>query len=948
MTPFLKKLSEELLAKYGNDISRICIVFPSRRAGIYFKKYLAELLDKPVWSPQVLGIQDFIAELSPYQISDRLTLIFELYEIYRRSGDPDYTSFDKFYPWGVMLLNDFDEIDKNLAESEHLFKILREHRKIEGEFEFKVSDIEEFNKFWDSFSSRKLSMVHNEFIRTWEIIGKVYHKFRKTLLEKSIAYEGMAYRRIYELIRTGEIKFKWKKIIFAGFNLLTKAEEGIIEELLKENRAETYWDADEYYLKSELQEGGHFLRENFLSLNLEKPKWTIDELSKGKKNIKIIGAPLQITQAKVLGNELKNLKPGEISKSAVVLPDENLLLPVLLSIPENIDSFNITMGFPVKNSSIYTLLHLLKSLQKNKKVTAKQPAFYHKDVIQILIHPYIKFLAAGGIYRLVNEIKKRNIVYISREKIISAFEIVPELISEIFSAPDTVKESLNYLYKMVELISQKFDANRNASKFEAEYLFSLYTELNRLNDILGKYSPKIEIDTFWKMICEVLALDKIPFTGEPLKGMQIMGLLETRLLDFDNVYILSMNEDIMPRGNSQSSFIPYNLRKAFKLPTYEDDDSTYAYYFYRLIQRAKNICLIYNTEPGEILAGEKSRFLMQIEKELAEENPSIKLENLILQSDASLPKRKKITVSKSSDIIESLKKLEHISVSRLINYINCPLQFYLRTIAKLKEEESVDEYLTGAGFGNILHKITELLYTDYKGKAVDKNIICGLKKTLDNNYDILWEKACRLIPELEEFKASLQGKNLLYKNVIKKLIDKILDNDINEAPFTIISLENNLSKELEINLKGEPLKVKLLGRLDRIEEKDGVLRIIDYKTGQLKKPKQQAKETMEEHMDRIFEDIDYKEHFQQLFYAFVYLDSGDDKDLVIGVYPIRDLSSGIYWFEEEPIVKEKTLLFENKLKGLLEKIFDSATPFTQTDEIERCKYCDYKSICYRD
>jgi hypothetical protein len=593
-------------------------------------------------------------------------------------------------------------------------------------------------------------------------------------------------------------------------------------------------------------------------------------------------------------------------------------------------------------------MQLLKNLHKNKKITADSPVFYHKDVIQILLHPYVKFLSVSEIYRLVGEIKKRNIVFVSRNRITGSFENTPELISEIFSIPDTIDSSFSFLYRIIELISRRFESNPEASKFEAEYLFALFTELNRMNGILKKYTDQIDAETFWKLLTEVLSSIKIPFTGEPLKGLQIMGLLETRALDFENVYILSMNEDIMPRGNSVRSFIPYNLRRAFNLPTYEDDDSTYAYYFYRIIQRAKNICLVYNTEPGEILAGEKSRFIMQVENELAQENPNIKLESMIMQSDADMTKRREIIIQKSNDILKSLEKEEYISVTRLSTYINCPLQFYLRTVAKLKEEETVDEFLSGAGFGTILHKLMDLIYSDHKDKIIDKKLIISLKAKLGKDYDDLWEKACSNTADLEEFKGKLQGKNLLYKNVIKKLIGKVLDNDLKEAPFKIISLENSVAKELDISLNGKTQKVKLLGRLDRVEEKNGVIRIIDYKTGIVKKPKLSSKETDEEKINRIFLNPDYKENFQQLIYAYLYLDNYDAKDLIIGVYPLRDLSSGIYWFEEEPVTKNKTLIFENQLKELLTKIFDTTSPFTQTDDIERCRFCSYKSICYRD
>jgi hypothetical protein len=948
MKPFLHKLSGELLEKFDGRISRICVVFPSRRAGLFFKKFLSLDIPRPLWLPEILSIEDFVTKYSPYHIADKLTLVFELFEVYKQHGEDE--SFERFYPWGEMLLNDFDDIDKNLADVDYLFRILKEHKEVEADFEPKVGDIEEFHRFWESFSRKDITGMQREFINTWEIIGKVYHSYNKALLNRNIGYEGMAYRRLYEMIRTGELSLAFEQIIFAGFNFLNKCEEGIIKELIKQGKAAAYWDSDKYYLDDVHQEAGHFLRKNFaeLSSKAQSISWIEDHLSVSPKNIKVIGAPLQITQVKVLGNELKKMSKEELNRTAVVLPDESLLVPLLYSLPEDIESVNVTMGFPFKNSSLYGLIQLLRSLQRNKKGSGTSAAFYHKDVIGILMHPYVQITSPVENTGFTESIKKKNSIYVSSKRIADAYKKAPELISVIFNSADTIEDSLTYIFRIIQLISVELDKGVPGSGFEMEFLYKCYSELNHLSDVIAGYNAEVETDTFWKLLVEILNSIRIPFTGEPLKGLQIMGLLETRLLDFDNVFILSLNEGILPRGSTQSSFIPYHLRKAFRLPCYEEEDANTAYNFYRLLQRSTNICLIYNTEAGELSSGEKSRFIMQIENELASVNNKINLDISILQADIVIPKRKEIVIEKSNDINDLLKSEERFSASTLTSYLHCPLQFYFQKIAKLKEEENVEEYFTGGGFGTILHQIMDILYRDQTGLSVDETVISSLKKRLNADYGGLWLQACEELPEYEEFKTGLAGKNLLFKSIIRKLVENILDNDIKESPFTIIKLETSLEKEIEIEPDGKPIKVKLFGRLDRVEEKNGIVRIIDYKTGMIKKAGQFSKETDEDHIRRIFEDSAYKENFQQLFYASLYMDTEGAEKLVIGIYPLREPSSGIYWFENEPISKEKKALFERELNVMLNKIFDSTTPFKQTEDLEKCKNCPYKSICYRD
>ncbi len=945
MEKFLTKLAEKLKYDFGNDVSGICVVFPSRRAGLHFKKHLGMLYGAPIWAPAVYSIEDFIEALSPLPVSEKLTLIFELFEIYKTHSDE---TFDKFYPWGEILLRDFDDIDKNMVDADRLFRILYEHKKVEEDFELTLFDNDEFERFWRTFSGNSISKVQESFIETWEIMGKVYHAFRKRLAENNICYEGMAYRKVCEMARTKELlkiikaEHGWKLVVFAGFNMLSAAEQGIISSLVKQGIAETYWDTDSYYLDDKVQEAGHFLRKTLRELNVEDA-WKANNLLESKKKIKIIGTPLKVSQAKVLGNELKEIT--EFSETAVILPDDGLMLPVILSIPENIKKLNITMGFPFKNSPLYSLLYVLKNIQTPGK-NRSAGSYYHKDVTQALLHPYIKFAAPNEVYDLVNNMKKRNIVFTSRKRILEAFTEVPEIISVIFTPVNTARESLDNIYKIVELISQNLAAAGLYNSFDAEYIFKFFTELNKLDSIMSKYSTEMDKDTFWRLLVEIARTIKIPFTGEPLEGVQVMGLLESRALDFKNVYILSMNEDTIPQNTRHTSFIPYNLRRGLKMPVFDDRDAETAYYFYRLLQKAENITLIYNTEPGEIMSGEKSRFIMQVENELVSANKNITLEQKIVQTDAEPALRREITVPKSEKILSILMERKHLASTTLSTYINCPLQFYFKTVTGLRELREVEEFFSGRGFGSILHKIMEMLYNPYTGMIIDGKIIRVLESYVNNNYDKVWEDACAQISEYEEFKTELRGKNLLYKNIIKKLIGKILENDLTFVPFSIVALEKQIEQNITINLDGKEHTVKLLGVLDRVQMKDGVENIIDYKTGVVNNDIFRLRVNTD-NIDSLFEDPKYKEKFQQYFYSIVYL-NGESKKIRAGIYPLKDLSKGLRFFDETYMPQETIKVYQEKLNEMLVKIFDSTTPFTQTIEVSHCRYCDFKSICYRD
>ncbi len=943
---FLEKLSEEIITKYKENLQNLCFVFPSRRAGIFFKKALSERLTKPAWAPEIFSIEDFIRKLSPYTIPDKLVLIFELFEVYKAHGEEE--SFDKFYPWGEMMLKDFDEIDKNLITGSEIFKIIRELKEVETEFSFSPEDLEQFSRFWQTFSNEELTKLQNEFIKTWEILGKVYNDFRKRLAEKNYAYDGIVYRKLFEEIKTGSIKIPWNKVIFAGFNLLTKSEEGIIKELLKQNAAETYWDADEYYVNNSKQEAGEFLRRNFRNLSINEPKWIENYLGTSKKSIKVTGAPLQAGQAKALGSGLKHeLLSEKINpeRTAIVLPDENMLIPVLNSLPDEITSLNVTMGFPMKDATLYNLIELLKNLQHGKKPGKSSTVFYHKDVIQILLHPYIKFTDAAFVYDTVNDIRRNNIIYVSTKRILGEDGKHPPVFDLLFRKADTINEILQYLFDILDHISQRIEISGSAyAKFELEFFYTLYEKLNLLKDTITLYSGEMGAHTFWRLLTEMLRTIHIPLTGEPLGGLQVMGLLETRGLDFENVFILSMNEGIIPKGTVMNSFIPYNIRKSFKLPTYEDEDALPAYYFYRLLQRAENIHLFYNTEVNKIYGGEISRFILQTENELIKSNPEINYSHTVISTEIGKPFRKEITISKTPEIIDKLKKAS-FSPSDLNSYINCKLQFYLKKIARLREEEAVEEFFSPATFGNILHNVVEIIYKQYEGEVIIPEIIESIRKNLNNNFDNILLEAFGKIDSLKELDTELQGKNLLLKNIIRKLVSKVLDSDIRNLPFKIISLEMKFENVLKVNLNSKEHDAILKGRIDRIDEKDNTQVIIDYKTGQFSKQKGY---NVSKDYDTIFTDPKYKEYFQAYFYAYNYLRKEKKQSVKIAIYPLKKINEGLVYLTDEALSLSNISAYEENLIKLAEEIFNPEVCFSQTEEKERCRFCPFISICYRE
>jgi CRISPR/Cas system-associated exonuclease Cas4 (RecB family) len=912
------------------------VVFPSRRAGLYFKDNLSKRINKLSKLPEVYSIEDFLLKISGYKLADKLALIFGLYEIMKPYLEGE--SFDRFYAWGEMLIGDFNDIDNNLVNGKYLFRIIHEFREIDEEFKLSLADEEAFRKFWEIFSARELDQYSNSFLKMWEKMGVVYGKFRKSLDKTGLAYEGMANRKAYQLIKSGKADVKWKKVIFAGLNLLTKAESGIIKELLKDNKAEIFWDADEHYINDAKQEAGYYIRKNFAELSIHQPAWIENNLLNKPKQIISIGAPLTAGQAKTLGSILNELIGSEKltpEKTVVVLPDEKMLVPVLYSIPNEVSELNVTMGFPFRYSGLFNFAELLRRLQKNKR-SGEKTLFYYKDVINLLLHSYTELCTEEDVNKIIGDIKQKNQVHVSDEIFIDK-DGLPGLI---FKDVQTVNDTAAYISSAVKCIAKKLESgNAPRAKFEMEFFKRFLEELDSLTKVLNEYISDTDTVTFWKLLHEVTAGMKVPFSGEPLKGLQVMGLLETRALDFENVFILSMNEGIIPKGSQEPSFIPYNLRKAFSLPTYEDGDTITSYYFYRLLQRAKNIYLIYNSEVNVLSAGERSRYILQIENELKQLNPQSKT--------ALMPVVKKpdteIKIEKSEEALQKLSERTYISPSALNIYINCTLQFYFKYIAGLEEPEDVEEFFEAGTFGDIIHTLLGNLYENSKGKVITPEDISEMIKYFRKDYDKLLDNALDFSDELKRHNKSFEGKNLLFKGVIKKLVEKVLEKDSTRTPFKLVEIEEEYLKELTISSGCEKLKVTLGGRIDRIEEQDSIIRIIDYKTGRVQKDIGSLSEKV---IDSLFTNPGYKEYFQILTYLYLYKENTKTADVQTGIYPLRTLGNSEINFIN--VSAGELAEFEKRFMLMLEELFNPAIPFTQTEEENRCKYCPYQKICYRE
>lgn len=957
MKPFLYQVASLFYEKWEAEVSRLAFVFPNRRTGLFFQKYLSEVADTPLFSPTILTINDLFIQLSGKQSADRIGMLFILYDIYiRQSGSTE--TFDEFLYWGEMLLNDFDDIDKYMANARMLFSNVTDLREIENDFDF-LSDeqIAAIRSFWSSFYPRGDTPNQQQFLAVWQVLYDLYEEFRATLAAEGKGYEGMIFREVVESMERGESPdLPYEQIVFVGLNALSVSEERFLAQLQKREIADFYWDYVSDKVTDPDNKASYFVSRNLKSF---PSSMKLPPEEKVKTEIEVIGIPSGIGQAKHVYTLLSDwCKEAEMSseealRTAVILPDEHLLIPVLNAIPEQIRRINVTMGYPLAGTPVASLIEYILALQKNVRYIDRNPLFYFRDVLPVLNHRYILSTSPEIISSLVKEITENNKIYISHTEL----EKTPLL--EILFTPVTGVEAFSdYLIKVLEELNkvmsalsdeEEEDAPQRTNDLEQEFIFHYFTTVNRMKEVMKDARIEMKIDTFFRLLKRVTDTITIPFHGEPLSGLQIMGVLETRALDFDRLIILSMNEGIFPQRKAANSFIPYNLRRGFGLPTYEHQDSVWAYHFYRLIERASHVSLLYDTRSNGLQTGEVSRFVHQLHYHY-----EVPMRDKLVVYNVSSSKTPPLAVPKREDIMRRLDAYRKggskaISASAINTYLDCPLKFYFSVVEGIREEEEVSETIESDVFGSILHKVMEELYKPFQGKMVTVDLLKAIRK----DTALLTGAIARAFAS-EFFKTevvrSLTGQNYLIGEMIRKYVEKILERDGKLTPFVYIESERKINGLISLSDHSE---IRLKGFIDRVDEVLDAIRIIDYKSG--------SGTTTFSSIESLFnkEEKDRAKAVMQVFmYCWMYAHFTENKGKTIqpGIYYVRSLFSDPFdpsvYHRIERGKSEKVedfsgyaQAFEEGLRGCLDEIFNPEIPFTQTPTGKACSYCPFKGIC---
>ncbi|MDR1344694.1 MAG: PD-(D/E)XK nuclease family protein [Tannerellaceae bacterium] len=951
MKPFLYQIASLFYLKYGTGVTRFTFVFPNRRAGLFFRNYLAEVCGKPIFSPTILTISDLFLNLSGMKTADRIFMLFSLYRIYLRESASE-ESFDEFFHWGEMLLNDFDDVDKYMVNPEMLFSNVTDLRTIEYDFSFlNEKQIEAIRSFWSSFSPERKGTNRQNFLAVWQILYKLYSGLKEELAAQGKGYEGMIARDAVERLENGQVSdLPYRKVIFVGLNALSPVEERLLLLLKKRGIADFYWDYASDMVTDKENRASFFVERN---LKLFPSQFTLpQEDSHSKPFIEVVAIPSAVGQAKHVHNLLEamagsadGLTEENSLRTAVVLPDERLLIPVLNSIPESIRRINVTMGYPLAGSPIATLVDCILAMHRHVRYIDREPSFYFRDVLPVLNHRYIAAAAQERAQEIAGSIAQNNQAYIPA----SSLGVTPFL-QALFTPIEQTADASAYLISILAELNKTIESSQQSSGMEQEFIFHFFTTVNRLKEVMDDKAVDMNLDTYFRLLRQLAGTITIPFRGEPLSGLQIMGVLETRALDFDRLIILSVNEGIFPQKKTSSSFIPYNLRRGFDLPTYEHQDSVWAYHFYRLIHRAGHVSLLYDSRNNAMQTGEMSRFIHQLHYHY-----EMPLHKKIIIYNVSSSGKTPIIIDKTQPVRERLNAYRKggtkaLSASAVNIWLDCPLKFYFTFIEGVREEEEVSETVESNIFGSILHKVMEDVYKPFAGKMITADILRAVikdRKTL--SYTIaaafadIFFKTRNVRP--------LAGQNFLTGEMIRKYVEKILDHDAKTlTPFRYIASEKKMNSLINLS-NGDEIQLK--GFIDRIDEPEGNTRIVDYKSG--------AGLSSFRSIESLFdanEKYRAKAVMQVFMYAWMYerLPEYGGQTLSPAIYYMRSLFTGnfdasVYLHAERSNYQAiehfglYSAPFEAALRDCLDRIFSPTTPFTQSPTGKACSYCPFSNIC---
>ena len=913
---FLDKIAQVLIDNYSDKLSNTIVVLPNKRAKIFLVEALKKQVPTNILSPDIISIEEFIQDIASIRTIEPIELLFEFYEVYLSITEKsNQQSFELFANWAKTLLQDFNEIDRYLLDPSHVLSYLK--------------DIEDIKK-WGIEVENKTQLLEN-YIDFWKLLPIYYQSLYNHLLNKGIGYQGLIYREAVNNLNHFSDSIKDKKFVFAGFNALNAAEERIIQHLIASDLAKIYWDVDQTFLNDPYHDAGLFVRRFKSSWKHYKSnpfEWIVDDFSQSK-NIQVIGTPKMIGQAKISGRIIENIitdNPNTtLDKVAVVLGEENLLVPLLYSLPSTVGALNITMGYSSKNNPAQILIAKLFKMHTNAlSRNAKSYVLYYKDVLDILTHPLVEPYAKTK--ALVGVINQNNYTFITHQKLMELNPNPSDLFLLLFQKWENGSMAvLETISNLLQTIKSNLSNDNEEEKITKAFVYAIFKTINKLINYYSQHSHIDKIDTLHAIYKQVIDLAEVSFEGEPLNGLQIMGVLESRVLDFETVIVTSMNEGKFPAGKSQNSFIPYDVKRELGLPTFKEKDAIYTYHFYHLLQRAKNIYLIYNTESEGLDAGEKSRFITQLE---VEKQPKHTLTHEIYNAVLPETAYQRIVVPKSELVMIRLKEIAEkgFSPSALTSYIRNPIDFYFQKILRISEVEEVEENIALNTLGTIIHETLEALYTPFIGKFLSENDILGCFKLLDAEV----QKQFKLVYKEGEIK---KGRNLLAFEVAKRNVSNFLKVELesikNGEAIKILHLEKACERVLEH--PSLPFPIKIAGKVDRIEERNGIIRIIDYKTGKVEKPNVTLKS-----WNGVTKEIKNDKIIQILAYAFMYENEANGKPIEAGIISFKNLKSGFLPFTFKENKEETTLINEDILSNYLEQmvlllneILDEETPFEE-------------------
>lgn len=993
MKTFLKYVARDILEKYGNNLSDIAIVFPNKRAALFLNESLARLTDHPIWSPSYITISDLFRKHSTLKVGDPIKLVCDLHKTFVSCTGIDET-LDHFYGWGQLLITDFDDIDKNMAEAEKLFANLSDIHELDDISYLTEEQKMLIRKFFSNFNDDHNSELKKRFLQLWSHFLDIYQQFNQRLEEQGLAYEGALYRKV---VNDENIKFQHKKYLFVGFNMMQVVEQKLCERLMKEGKAHFYWDYDDYYMQNN-HEAGHYIREYLKyfpnELN-DMPPHDLREIYHNfdnDKDITYISASTENIQARYVNQWLKEKKRYKCGKKvAIVLADEGLLQSVIHSLPTNEDikslpdysetdqlSYNITLGYPLQQTPFYSLLQHLINLQGigHPKHSNNYRLHY---VLMALRHPYTRYISQNY-SKLLSALDEQKQFYPTRQFLsMDGDEGLSLLFKDLGETATENEYNLRLIQYLLDILKTiGVNSKEQDDPLFQESLFRTYTLLNRLQELIQTGDLAVDCITLERLMQQLIQSTSIPFHGEPAEGIQVMGVLETRNLDFEHILVLSCNEGKLPKGVNDASFIPYSLRKAYGLTTVDNKVAIYAYYFHSLLQRSRDITLCYNNATEDGQSGEMSRFMLQL---LVESHHDIKRLSLVAGQSTIRPTYD--SIEKKQNTFIQLKNLKMLTPTFLNTYLRCEKQFYYKYVEGLIEPDEIDEdEVDNKVFGNIFHRAAELFYqglasnnaltTDNKGKLKLTRPIVITKEQLEQalkDESLVYRLVDQAFRE-ELFKVSAAGYHpkynglqLINKEVIARYIRQLITIDMRQAPFTILGLELVVKTGIEVETSIGKLSLTIGGFIDRLDavaangNANGKnlaerIRVIDYKTGRISTTHPRA-------LDEVFNPSMLNKHtdyyLQSMLYSIIVK---HNKDLNPGQEPVspgllfiqnagaedydptlkmgKELISSIDVYEEE---------FMKQLKVLIANIFDKDQPFRPTDDKHRCEYCPYAALC---